>query len=53
MQSALIAGMIAIALITWLPDVASAMRKPMLSAAYELNQATGDDPVVMVDSSGG
>jgi hypothetical protein len=53
MQSALIAGMISIALVTWLPDVASAMRKPLISAAFELNDATGDDPMVMADSAGG
>lgn len=53
MQSALIAGMISIALVTWLPDLASAMRKPFISAAFELNDAAGGGPVVLAESGGG
>lgn len=51
MQSALIASMIAIALVAWLPDVASAMRKPLFNAAFELNDATGEDPMAIVEDA--
>lgn len=49
MQSALIAAMISIALVTWLPDAAKAMRQSFVKAAIELNDANGSAPLVVAE----
>ncbi len=49
MQSTLIAAMISVALVTWLPDAAKAMRQSFVKAAIELNDATGDSPLVVAE----
>lgn len=49
MQPALLLAMIAIALVTWLPDAAKAMRRSFVKAAIELNDATGDSPLVVAE----
>lgn len=52
MQSALISVMVSIALATWLPDAARAMRQSMEGVSTELHEATGGSPFVLARDGG-
>ena len=49
MQSTLIAAIISVALGTWLPDAAKAMRQSFVKATIELNEANGGSPLVVAE----
>ncbi len=52
MQSAVIAAVISVALVTWLPDAARAMRESMLGVTKELHKATGGGPLILAEDGG-
>lgn len=49
MQPALLLAMIAIALVTWLPDAAKPMRRTYVVTAVTLNDAVGDVPLLVTE----
>ena len=52
MQSALIAIMVTVSIVTWLPEAARATKQSMLDISAELNKVNGSGPLVMaVDGS--
>ena len=52
MQPAIIAIIVSLAIVSWLPEAARAMKQSMFEVTAELNDAAGGAPMVLAESGG-